>query len=191
MQAAADRHHGTGIDAFEGHQVLHAAVPFHIIQIHRHQLQHAPAPLQGICQHAGQRVGRKRALLCHLRFQITDPRLIFPLQQSQEDLLFGLKIIIDRRACKGCPLSDIPERDLLESHVLIQLRAGADDLFLSRGDQRIRSFRHSDSSFPDHYSHIPRKPSNGSRRKKNDKHRYFSIFIPNQPNTYYSAWDKY
>ena len=54
MQAAADHRHGTGIDAFEGHQVLHAAVPFHIIQVHRHQLQHAPAPLQGICQHASQ-----------------------------------------------------------------------------------------------------------------------------------------
>ena len=74
--------------------------------------------------------------------QIVDPALIFLLQQRKEDFFLCLKVIVDRRAGERGIVRDLLDRDLLETHRLIQRFARGDDLLFPCVGLFRRTLRH-------------------------------------------------
>src|SRR5699024_4020092 len=68
----------------------------------------------------------------HGRNKRPAPHLVLSFQPSEENLLPGLKIIVDGSSGERGFLSDIPYGDISEAHCFIKRRAGVDDLFFSR-----------------------------------------------------------
>ena len=61
------------------------------------------------------------------------------VEQGEEDLLFGAEVVVNGRARERGLFPDLQDGDVLEGHLLIQLRAGVDDLFAAGGGEGVRA----------------------------------------------------
>lgn len=109
LQTAADRLQCVCIRNFKCHEILNPAVSFHIIKIHGHQLKHTPAFFQCTRKLIRKFIHSQLIVFRGDRLQICSPRLMLTLQKRKENLLFCLKIIVDRGRVKEvfAPISRI------------------------------------------------------------------------------------
>lgn len=112
----------------ERHEIFDAAATFHVIQVHRHELEHTAALFQRGAERFCKILNTKRCAGDQRGFQLRTPRRMLARKQCQKDLLFRAEIIVDRCARKCSFFADVPNRDVPEAHGLIQFGAGVYDL---------------------------------------------------------------
>ncbi len=133
---------GISISGFESYQGFHPAVLLHVVQVHGKQLQQKLPPLQRTGNLPGQFLFWVPISCWLYGVQVGSPRFVLLLEQSQEDLLLRLKVVVDGGPGKGGECRDLLDGDLLETHCLIQLGAGIDDLLSPGLGQCLGTFRH-------------------------------------------------
>ena len=120
------------VGLFKIHQIFYPAVDLHIINVHGHQLQHTAAFLQDPGQNLSKGFRIHSSIPVYHFLHVCNPGIVFPFQKRQKDFFLRLKIIIDRCPGKRSLFSNIPDRDILETHGLIEGGAGAYDFFFPR-----------------------------------------------------------